>query len=448
MQGAEADAEFASRVSPVAAMAAESLFDGTAFEFVHIEGGGGRRIHGARFGKRQVFGENFAVTENGCSFYDVFELADVTGPMMGTELEAGGVGQEEAGLGEFGGGEGDEVFGEGVDVGGAVVERGDFDGEGAQAEGEVCAEAAFLDFAVEVAVCGGDDADFGFESLLASEAFEALFLDDAEEFGLEGGIEIADFVEEESAAACAFEDAMAAGDGAGEGATFVAEEFAFDQGGGKSGAVDGEEGLAGAAAVDVDTAGDDLLADATFAEEEDVGGGGGDLAEQIEDVEHAGVAGDHGAAETGCGFAGGFLRGGFGGFGGEGEGAADEAAEFFWAAEGFLEVVAGASLHGFDGSGDGAEGCDEDEGRGRPAFVEELLDFEAVAVGHLEIGNDEGEAAAGAGGASLGKPGGGLDGVAFALKDGSEELAETRVVVDDEDRVHRGRPWLHSVSSY
>lgn len=415
LKRAEADAEFAGGAGAVAAVAVESLLDSAALEFVDIEGGGSGGIHGAPFSEREVIGQDFPVAEDGRPFNDVLEFADVAGPAVGAELEAGGVAQAKAGLAELGGGEGDEVFGEGVDVGGAVAERGDFDREGAEAEVEVGAEAAFLDFAVEVAVGGGDDADVGFESLFATEALKAFLLDDAKEFGLEGGVEFADFVEEECAAAGAFEDAVAAGDGSGEGAAFVSEQFAFDQGRGEGGAVDGEEGLLRAAAVNVDAAGDDFLADAAFAEEEDVGGSWGDLAEQVEDVEHAWIAGDHGAAEARRSLAGRGGRGRLGGFGREGEGAADETAQLFRAAEGFFEVVEGASLHGLDGGSDGAESSDEDKGSGGPAFVEELLDFEAVAVGYLEIGNDEREAAAGAGGAGLGEPRGGFNGVAFAF---------------------------------
>jgi hypothetical protein len=295
------------------------------------------------------------------------------------------------------------VFGESVDVGGAVAERRDFDGEGAKEEVETGEEAALLDLAVEVAAGGGEDADVGFQSFLAAEAMEALFLQDAEEFGLEGEVEFGDFLEEEGTAASAFEGAVAAGDGAGESAAFVAEELAFDQYGREGGAVDGEEGLVCAAAVEVDAAGDDLLADAVFPEQEDVGGGRGDPAEEFEYMEHAGIAGDHGAAEAGGGLAGGGGGQRFGGFGGEGESAANETAEFFGVAERLFEVVDGSALQGFDGSGNGAEGSDEDEGGVWPALPEEALDFESVAVRQLKAGEDEGEAAAGSGGARLGE---------------------------------------------
>jgi hypothetical protein len=230
----------------------------------------------------------------------------------------------------------------------------------------------------------------------------------------------------------AFEAADVLVVGAGDGAFFGAEEFAFDAGGGAGGAVDGDEGAGGAGAIGMDAAGDDLFAGAAFAGDEDGGGGGSDFADEVDDAAHGGVFGDEG----GAGEAGVLV------FAEEGvflfqllasEGFADEDAQLVGALEGFAEVVFGAELHGFDGGGDGAEAGDHDDGCGGVGGLDGAEDGEAVAVGELEVGDDEVEAALLDGADGGGDVGGGGDGVAFAGEDGFEEGAEAGVVVDDED---------------
>lgn len=299
MQGAEADAEFAGGVGAVAAVAAESFLDGAPLEIVDIESSGGSGIHLSWFRKREVLGKDVAVAQDGGPFDDIFQLADVARAALRAEPEAGGIGEAELRLAELCCGRGDEVLGEGVNIGGAFAERRDFDGERPEPEIEVGAEATFLNLTAEVPVGGRDDADVGFQGLLASEALEAFFLNDAEELGLQAGIEFADLIEEQRAAAGAFEDAVAAGNGAGEGAAFVTEELAFDESGREGGAVDREERPAGAAAVDVDAAGDGLLGDSAFTKEEIVDSGGRDLGEKRQNVQHAGIACHRGCTEAG-----------------------------------------------------------------------------------------------------------------------------------------------------
>jgi hypothetical protein len=73
-----------------------------------------------------------------------------------------------------------------------------------------------------------------------------------------------------------FETADALGDGAGEGAAFVAEEFAFEQAGGDGGAIHFDKGVVVARAEIVNGAGDEFLAGAGFAVNENGGIGGTD----------------------------------------------------------------------------------------------------------------------------------------------------------------------------
>ncbi len=89
---------------------------------------------------------------------------------------------------------------------------------------------------------GGDDAGVDINGLASADAFDAFFLEETEELDLERERNFADFVQEEGAAAGAFKAAFALGMGAGEGAFFVAEQFAFEEGFRNGAAIDGDEG--------------------------------------------------------------------------------------------------------------------------------------------------------------------------------------------------------------
>ena len=113
-------------------------------------------------------------------------------------------------------------------------------------------------------------------SAIAAEAFEFLFLQDAQEFGLQLERDVADFVQEKGAAIGELEAADFLVDGAGEGAAFVAEEFGFEQAGGNRGAIHFDEGALFARAEIVDGARDEFFAGAGFAEDENGAAGGRD----------------------------------------------------------------------------------------------------------------------------------------------------------------------------
>ena len=106
------------------------------------------------------------------------------------------------------------------------------------------------------------------------------------------GRHVADFVEENRAVVALLEFADALQGRAGEGAAFVAEQFAFQQLLGDGGAVDREERLLAAVAVMINGAGDQFLAGAALAGDERGGVGGGDLADELEDLLHRLAAAD------------------------------------------------------------------------------------------------------------------------------------------------------------
>ena len=118
-------------------------------------------------------------------------------------------------------------------------------------------------------------------------------LEHAQQFHLDGERHVADFIEKQGAAVGLFEAAGAAGDGAGERAFFVAEQFAFQQIFRDRAAVDGDHLLLAARAVFVHRLGDEFLAGAAFAGDQDRRVGAGDAADQFENfLQRAGNA-DH-----------------------------------------------------------------------------------------------------------------------------------------------------------
>ncbi|OPZ05947.1 MAG: hypothetical protein BWZ08_02381 [candidate division BRC1 bacterium ADurb.BinA292] len=193
----------------------------------------------------------------------------------------------------------DEVVGEFEDVALALAQRRHVDGEDIEPVVEILPEFGGFDHLFEVAVGRGDDADIDRDRAAAADALDFALLEDAEEFDLRGGGEVADLVEEDRAAVGQFEATLAHRDGAGEGPLLVAEEFAFEDRLGEGGAVDLDEGLVGAEAVVVDRVGDQFLAGAALAADQDGGVALADLGDEVVDVLHdVGVADDVGRAEA------------------------------------------------------------------------------------------------------------------------------------------------------
>src|SRR3546814_13217351 len=94
---------------------------------------------------------------------------------------------------------------------------------------------------------------------------DVLFLDRAQQLDLHRQRQLGHFVEEQGAAVGGLEQAGLVGVGTGEAALLVAEEFAFHQLRRDRAAVDRHERPAGARALGVDGAGDELLAGAGLA---------------------------------------------------------------------------------------------------------------------------------------------------------------------------------------
>ena len=135
-----------------------------------------------------------------------------------------------------------------------------------QAEEEVAAEGALLDFLREVAIGGGDNAEIGSARGERADRPELLLLEDAQEFGLKVEGKLADLVEKGGSGVGAFDQADFGGGGASEGAFDVTEELAFHERADHRRAIDGDEGPR--AAYIMDSARDYFLTSSRFAQQQ------------------------------------------------------------------------------------------------------------------------------------------------------------------------------------
>jgi hypothetical protein len=92
---------------------------------------------------------------------------------------------------------------------------------------KVFTESSLADGIFQLVVGGGDESDIDFNRVGTAEAHEGAFFRHAQDFGLDAGGHVADFVEKNGTAAGAFEQSFFAPAGVGERSGLVTEEFAF-----------------------------------------------------------------------------------------------------------------------------------------------------------------------------------------------------------------------------
>src|SRR5437870_12152971 len=93
----------------------------------------------------------------------------------------------------------------------------------------------------KIGVAGGDQAKVAVDRAAAADSSKLALLQHAQELCLRLEGQVRDLVQEKCAAVCELEDAHPPTVGAGEGAAFVAEELALEQGGRDGVAVHGVE---------------------------------------------------------------------------------------------------------------------------------------------------------------------------------------------------------------
>src|SRR5882757_8311470 len=114
-------------------------------------------------------------------------------------------------------------------VGSPVAQRGKMYGDDVQAEIKVLAEGAVAISGFQVAIGGGDNAYVDCDVRIAAYWPNFLLLQDAQELGLHFERQLANFIEEDCAAVGGLKETGFCFYGSGEGAFFVAEEFALHQ---------------------------------------------------------------------------------------------------------------------------------------------------------------------------------------------------------------------------
>ena len=215
---------------------------------------------------------------------------------------------------------------------------------------KVFAEIALPDLLAQVLVRGGDDAYVDLDVLVAAYAADPVFLKRPQHLGLRRQRHVADLVHEQRAAVGLFELAPSLLDGRGEGAAFVAEEFAFDQFRGDRRAVDLDERSRGAVAFGVQPAGDKLFAGAVFARDQHARFARRDLVDQQADMFDLGRGADDMLRLRIVPAAGAACRGRRGG--GHGGRVVDRAVDGLQQAvhvDGFGQIVLGAVAYGLHG---------------------------------------------------------------------------------------------------
>src|SRR6266436_2383348 len=243
------------------------MFLGVAHGVVEFGGGVGNGQCAVGQSVREVFGKNqVGGADDDGALDGVLQFANVAGPIvLGETGTCRGRKSADSAIGARGVTR-DEMVGEQRDVFGMLAKSGHGDGNDVEAIEEVEAEFLVGDGFLEVLVGGGDEADIQFDGGGTAETDEFAFLQDAKELGLKRGWQLCHFVEEDGSAFGDFEEAFLLTDGAGEGAAFVAEHFAFEKRFGESGAIECDEGARFAWTVEVDSAGGEFFPGAAFAQ--------------------------------------------------------------------------------------------------------------------------------------------------------------------------------------
>ena len=136
-----------------------------------------------------------------------------------------------------------KIFRQEGDVVPPFAQRGNRDFQNLEPEEKVASESARLDLFFKVAVRRSDHADVNCNRLVPSDPFERMSFQDAEQFRLKFRLHFGDLVEEEGPFIGRLELADLPFERAGKRALFMSEQFAFQKGFGKGGAVETDQRL-------------------------------------------------------------------------------------------------------------------------------------------------------------------------------------------------------------
>jgi len=182
------------------------------------------------------------------------------------------------------------------DVFSAFAQRRNAKRKDAETKEKIFTELPSRNCRVKVNVGERNETRFDTKRFRATQALEVALLQNAQQFCLRVGRKRCYFVEDDRSGATKFQAAEFAFDGPGEGASFVAEELAFDEIRGKRCAVNFEIGRITPRAKFMNEPRQMILAGARFAGDEKRGGRNGDFFRQFQQAERNGRLRDPGKA--------------------------------------------------------------------------------------------------------------------------------------------------------
>ena len=162
-----------------------------------------------------------------------------------------------------------QCFDQRLQIGHALAQRGHADRQHIEAVVQVGTKRPFGHHGGQVAAGGGDDAHIDALHPVAAQRLHLLFLQHAQQLGLQGQRHVADLVEQQGAAIGPLELAIAAlALGPGVGACRHAEKLGLEQGVGHRRDVHADEGFGRARAGGMDAMREQFLAGAGFAQQQ------------------------------------------------------------------------------------------------------------------------------------------------------------------------------------
>ena len=260
-------------------------------------------------------------------------------------------------------------------------------GDHVQAVIQVAAKLSGFAQFIQVGLGGGNHSAVDAHALVRTEAFQAVFLQHPQQFDLQTEGHAFDFIKKQAAAVGVLDLADPAFAGAGEGVGLVAENLAFEQVFRQAAAVEGDELLTFAPAKVVQAARDQLLASAGFALDQHIGGGVGDVGDQLAQRLHGWRTAQQtlgqvlSAAELAAQLR--HLAGQAPLF----EGAAGDVDQTL-RGKGFFHKVVGAITHGTDRHADIAVAGDQHHWQAAVAGLELGQQLQAVDAGQADIADD------------------------------------------------------------
>src|SRR5208337_1616853 len=171
----------------------------------------------------------------------------------------------------------DEMLHQQRDVLSPFAQCGNPDWEDIQPVKEIGTEFLFLNQSAEISIGGSDQARVRREGARTSQAFELALLQDAQQLGLQLEGNLANLIQEDGSAIGQLEATDPLRNGAGEGASLMSEQFAFQQSRRDGSAVQFHEGTRMPRAEIMQSAGDQFLSRPGLAINKDgrIGGGHG-----------------------------------------------------------------------------------------------------------------------------------------------------------------------------